>query len=361
MFSKLGSVSPSCGSGKVFGKHGAGAPVPRPSYFNEVVKKLRSIEHLQGLSEEDIEVRVEDLTDGEKLWAVHFSGIVLDPARENIEKNLDGVVEGEPNGRSHGAGLRIKLQCRKVRGGSQYGVQSFTSLLVKYYGPIHASILVGRAIVLEWGTCGLVIPTGKPLEPASESTPSSVSGSVASKASVATATNGGGPCLEQQPTTPEEDILHEFETTIAKKEQVDKLMAVIVKYNRNYFYHPILRNCQKFVADCLTALGRPIPRNLEGGLGNYVKEVKKGRKRKFDFESHADLDEYVGRFLESGKATLLESEYLLTQYFLFHVTSMTECGRPERWVCGMKDCQMPRLERSIDLKNTIAYRVFGST
>lgn len=358
MFSKFGSLSGSCGSGKAFGKHGAGAPTLRPSYFRDVTKKLKSVERLRGLSEEDIEGMVEDLTEEERLWSVYFSGMVLDPARELIERKLDGEKEDASQGVNDKSGVLIKLQCRKVRGGGQYGVQSFTSLLLKHCGPIHASILVGGVIVLEWETSGLVIPTGKTLPLASGSVRSAhASRSVASEVSVDT--EGSVPCPEQY-TTPEEEILQEFETTLAKKELVDKLVGVMIKYNRTYLYHPIFRNCQKFVADCLVALGRHIPPKLEGELGDYIKEVKKGQKRRMDFESHTDLDIYVGEVFESAKTSLLDKEYLLTQYFLFHVTSMTECEKLERWMCGVEGCRMPHLEQSVDLKSTVAYHMFLS-
>lgn len=357
MFSKFSSLSGSCGSGKAFGKHGAGAPAMRPSYFRDVTKKLRSVERLRSLSEEEVEGMVEELTEEERLWSVYFSGMVLDPAREHIERKLDGEEGNVSPGddKSHKAGVLIKLQCKKVCGSGQYGVQSFTSSLLKHYGPIHASVLVGGVIVLEWETSGLVIPTGKTLPLASESVRSAHAlESVASK--VSTGTEGSIP-LPEQHVTPEEEILQEFETTLAKKEVIDKLVGVIVKYNKSYLYHPIFRNCQKFVSDCLVALGRHIPPKLEGELGDYMKEVKKGRKRRMDFESHADLDMYVGGVLESAKTSLLEKEYLLTQYFLFHVTSMTECEKLERWMCRVEGCRMAHLEQSVDFKSTIAYRM----
>lgn len=362
MLKKFGSSSGSCGSGKLFGGHGAGAPTTRPSYFNDVLRKLRGVEQLQGLSEEEIEAMVGELTDMEQMWSVHFSGVVLDPARECIEKNL--VVKSEADGVNATpleGGLPtkfIKLLCRCVRDGSQYGVQSFSSLLLAHYGPIRASILVGGAVVLEWGASGLVIPSRKPLQPAVGSMQSAFR-SVACKVAV-NATDSPGPEQQITTTTPEEEILHEFETTLAKKEQVDKLIDVVVRYNKSYFYHPILRNCQKFAFDCLSALGQPIHPKLEGTLSDYLKEVKKGRKRKLNFESHVDLDAYVDRVLESGGTTVLESEYLLAQYFSFHVMSMTDSDKPERWTCGVTGCHMPDLEQSIDLKNTLAYHMFSS-
>ena len=353
MFSKFSSLSASCGSGKALGRQGDGAPATRPSYFQDVLAKLRSVERLKGLPEGDMERMVEELTEEEKMWSVYFSGVVLDPARDLIDKKLDGEIEAESqgvNGAPHGAGVSVKLQCRRVRGGGRYGIQSYTSLLLKHYGPIQVSLLVGGAIVLNWETSGVVIPSGKALPPAS----ALVSVRSAARSVAPINIEGSTP----HPTTPEEEILHEFEMTLARKELVDKLMGVVVKYNKAFLYHPVLRNCQKFVSDCLIALGRPIRSGLEGELGGYINEVKKGRKRRVDFESHADLDKYVEGALESPKTTSLEKEYLLAQYFLFHVTSMTGCENPDRWICEIKNCLMPHLEKTVDLKSTIAYHMF---
>lgn len=338
MFKSLRSSSGSCGSGKVIGRLNTEAPTIRPSYFNDVVKKLRNVD--QGISEEDLPGKVEELTEEGTLWSVYFSGIVLDPARDHIEKNLDGPGSTDA---PRGPGVPIKLRLTPVRGGGQYGVLSFTSMLLEHYGPIHASMVVGGAVVLEWGVFGLIIPTGVPIPPPEEVLRHPEAAEVAAA----------------NPERLEEMIVQEFETTLARKEHVDQLIKVVVRYNKNYLYHPIFRNCQKFVHDCLSALAYPIPPKLEGRLGDYIQAVKKGRRRNIDFGSHQDLDAYVGRVLESGGTTPLEAEYLLAQYFLFHVTSMTESARPERWTCAMRGCLMSRLENSVgELKDTIAYRMF---
>jgi hypothetical protein len=346
MFKKFSSLSGSCGSGKTGGKEArVGAPKPRPAYFGDVMKKLRSVERLKGMSEEEAEVMVKELTEEEILWSVYFSGVVLDPARQLIEEQLGEGESDVGSGRTAGGKVPVKYRFRKVQDGSQYGIQTFSSMLLKHYGPIHASMVVGGTVVLEWLTSGLVIPTGKALPPATSSVRYS---SVASNITTIST-----------PDTTEEV----FELTLVKKEFVDKLMNVIVKYNRNYYYHPIHRNCLKFVADCLFALGRTVPPIVQvvGKLGDYMTDIKQGKKRRLDFESHADLDTYIDdALLASPKTSPLEREYLLMQYFLFHVESMTECEDPDKWGCDVVGCRMPRLEQSVDLKNTIAYQKFGS-
>lgn len=342
--------SASCGSGKIFGRlSNARLPIARPSYIGEVLKKLRSIKDFQGLSDEELSRKAAELTESGNLWSVYFSGVVLDPARERIEKNLKGELEPEACAALHTANIHIKLQLKKPIRGIQYGVDTFMSLLLEQYGPLHALIVIDDLILLEWNTSGLVIPTGKAIIAGSAQ---AASGDLGSKSpgSIGTASN---PYAQPH----EEEILYEFEATSAKKEHIDKLIGVIVKYNRNYMYHPIFRGCQKFAVDVLSALNYPVHPKLEGNLGEYYNEVKKLNKRKLAFDSHSDLDAYVRQILESGGIAPLQAEYLLSQYFLFHVTSITEAEKSERWVCEVHGCLMSQLEHTIDLKSTIAYRM----
>lgn len=348
--------SGSCGSGKLFGKqHGAGAPTARPAYLKEVVKKLKTLPEFAELREDRLTERAEELTDPEKLWSVHLSGLVLDPARDRIGKTLSGEGGGEI---PHGVGIKLKFVPVRASGYYQYGTSPLTSLLLERYGPIRASILVAGAIVLEWNTSGLVIPVGVPI-PASESIrdSSKCSKSVASSSAASSNANA-----EVSVTaTAEEVISYEFESASAEKEKLYKLIDIVVRYNRNYLYHPIFRNCQKFAADCLVALGYPIHLKLVGKLGDYFTEVKKSRKRKIDYVSHADLDRHIGELLDSNAAVPEDAEYLLCQYFMFHVMSLTESDRLGRWVCEVPDCRKAQLELRVDLKTTVAFRMFRST
>ena len=343
-FGSSGSV----GSGKVFGRAAAGANAPskRASYVGDVIKKLKTLQDSQGLSEEALSERAAELTDPEKLWSVYFSGIALDPAREHIERKLE-AEEGATSDGAAAQGLPtaripVKLRMKPVQDAGQYGMLSYTSLLLKHYGPIHASVLVDDKIVLLWNTSGLVIPTGKPIEASSD--PDALPGT-------------------EEYCITEEELQCSFDSAVARKDILDKLIAVIVRYNKTYLYHSIFRSCQKFVADSVVALGYPVHPKLVGQLGDYFKEVKKTRKHKIGFETHAMLDDYVGRALESsGGGVVPDAEYLLSEYFQFHVTSMTESERPEKWVCEEKGgCCMSHLEQTVDLKQTVAYRMCRSS
>lgn len=348
--------SGSCGSGKLFGKareDGAGAPTARPAYVKEAVKKLKTMPGFADLGEDELTGRAEELTDPGKLWSVHLSGLVLDPARDRIGEALSG---DDGDGVPKAVGIKLQFVPVRASGYYQYGTSPLTSLLMEQYGPIRASILVGGgAVVLEWNTSGLVIPAGAPIPAPQSARDSSKCTSVSNSKSIASAASSGA---NPATSTAEEVISYEFESATAEKERLDKLIDIVVRYNRNYLYHPILRNCQKFAADCLVALGYPIHPKLAGRLGDYFAQVKKTRKRKIDFFAHEDLDKHIGEFVDSIPE---DAEYLLTQYFMFHVTSLTESDRLGRWVCEVPGCRKAQLELRVDLRTTVAYRMFGST
>lgn len=345
--------SKSCGSGKLYAKLSKEAPTIRPAYINGVIKRVRKIDG--SCTEEQLLARASELTNHNELWSIYFSGIVLDPARDRIGKALD---TGEGSGKLPAAKVPVKLQLKPISFAGTFGQrESLTSFLLENYGSLHASVLLDNEVVLEWNTAGLVIPTGKAI--------------IIPAQLPQTTAAAGGSINNEASQSAEEEISYEFEAVAAKKEFFDKIIKVIVRYNRHYSYHPIFRNCQKFVADLMQELAYPKHAKLEGRLGDYYTELKKlYHSKPAGFGSHAELNRYVKGYLKSDKVTPLKTEWLLSQYFLFHMTSMTESERPERWVCQEvdieegegpegQDCLMLQLERRLDLKTTVAYRVLS--
>lgn len=328
----------SCGSGKG-SELDQRTSYSMPSHLVSVLKKLDSMEEFHRLPKAQKLERAQELTDSTKLWRLYFSGVVLDPARDHIEAGIGvGIYPGEA---SSGARVPIKLLLQPIVGSGQYGLQGqVTSMLLRNYGSLHASLVVGDAVVLEWNTASLVIPTGKPIP--CTSAPDSSAENEAS----------GVP----YPVSFSNDILEqEFEATIAKKVHVDKIINVLVKYNKSNFFHPIIRNCQKFIADILNELDYPLHQKLVGNLIPYYEKLKKSQKKSKTFDTHAELDDAVRDCLQRDMPTAT-MEYLLVRYFLFHMTSLTDCERPERWSCEHRDCLMPRLEQRINLEDTLAYQ-----
>ena len=314
-----------------------------PSNLRIVLNKLGDLEEYCSLPHAQKLQKAQELTDSTKLWEIYFSGCVLDPARALIEAEL----EAAPNSREIHSRAKspIKLILKPIISSGQYGLQGqVTSLLLQNYGSLHASLLVGGAIVVEWGPSGVVIPSMKPISSTSASLPHS------------SARNGAGSAVSP-PLSPSDIIEHEFEATIYKKEHVDKIISIVIQYNKSYIFDPIKRNCQTFISDILNKLQYPQHPRLEGNLGPYYDELIRIQKRPRMFTTHRDLDEHVQGYLEREVQHTAALEYLLMLYFKFHMVSLIECERPERWVCPHYDCLMPRLEARIDAKATLAYRL----
>ncbi len=338
------SSSRSCGSGKIFNRFGGGAESTiLPSYIGEVISKLKKIPDYQNLTKDEFSLKASELTDSDKIWSIYFSAVVLDPVRESIKRKIEGETIASKSTKK----IPVRLRLESAQDLTQLVKNPLTSLLLKNLGPYQASIIVCNEVLLHWTVSSVIIPTGVPIPPpVSIAKPPGKSGTTSQVHQ------------EDEVATVEDEIEIEFEHSASLKEHLDKLIGVIVRYNKNYIYHPISRNGQKFLSDALQALNYPVSPQLEKQkLIEYYSELKK-KINKPIFESHAQLDEYVSQCLQSHGIKPLEMEHLIGQYFKFHVSSLSISNKPKRWVCEERGCQLSQLEQRIELKDTIAYRIF---
>ena len=310
----------------------------------------------------------QSLTDPVLLWSNYFSGM-LDNCVDAVEHNLE---EGELEFRSsleeeHGkkrmehrvssaCALPIKLILTPLHRGGR-AVKKFASLLEMQFGPLHASLRVGQ-VILEWNDSNLVTPYhcdhAERLVQVSLESYSKWTESVRQQHS------------DFKRTTEELDFSGEVEQIFViaskKKEMIDKLIEVVVKYNRYYFYNLIDRNCQHFVMDCLDALEVKFPKELNGGLRDYFNKLVKGRSPSIPkmFKTHAHLDDYVK---EQSLETMSQHdlEYLLALYFRFHLESKEKIKNDrkqyEEWVCPERFCHMDEVEMHVDQSTLLIHRI----
>ncbi len=334
----MSSIFGSCGSGinKKVGSNGnrsRGITMVSPT----VLKKVESAAEFASLSRTERNQKADELTSSAKIWDIHMSGAVLDPAKDEIEAGLGVVTTHSKDGKTTRGRVTVKVEMQPILNSGNYGLQGqVTSLLLRNYGSLHTSILVADAVLLEWNSSSLVIPSGKPIM-------------------VPPAATGAASAVDT--TTMCTIIEQEFEAVLAKKAYVDKIINIVVKYNKIFVFDPILRNCQKFVADVLTELKCKIPESLEGKLVPYYNQLKElqGKKCK-TLGTHEELDTYVQENIERP-LTVQAMEYLLVQYFRFHVTSLVSCDNPKRWYCEHPGCLMHRLEQRINMRETLAYQM----
>ena len=152
--------------------------------------------------------------------------------------------------------------------------------------------------------------------------------------------------------------------TSEKKQLIDALINVIIKYNKNYYYHLFSRNCQHFVIDALKALKVEQPTAFTGDLKGYFKALKKGRTPSIPekFETHGDLDKYVIQMQtdnDIARITQQDLEFLLALYFQFHLESKKLLGKDrtalEKWKCEEEECQIGEIERLITMESLLVH------
>ena len=168
----------------------------------------------------------------------------------------------------------------------------FASMLEMRFGPLHAALQV-EEVMLKWNDTSPVSPYLCDAEDRiMELDMQKHSKWVEYTAKHHPKIRKAAQCLDYS-----EHIELTYKVASEKKNLIDALIAVIIKYNKYYYYNLFDRNCQHFVLDALKALEVNIPKELPGGLREYYTALVKGRTPSVPskFKTHADLDKYVAR------------------------------------------------------------------
>lgn len=290
---------------------------------------------------------------------IHFSGIVHHPVADRVAEKIQEDSESEyvtsaekeaSEQRSiwrieDTAKLEVKLLLRKINTPMTRLARTAASLLQMAYGPLHTSLLINDEILLEWNTTSLVIPERY--------------GGVNQDYPIITSALQRETGISMMQYNPEEEIDLLFRATMNKVEMLNALIRVISRYNGQYFYNTMTRNCQTFVIDALKAMGCDDLPTFQGNLKGYFDDLKAGSCQP-RFDTHQELDLYItANVIDAPQERQLssqEKEYLLSQYFLYHINGLTEAENPNKWVCPVEDCQMGNLERHIDEEKMIMHR-----
>lgn len=231
---------------------------------------------------------------------------------------------------------------------------TWCNLLNIYYGPTHA-VLIVNDVKLEWNTGSLVIPDNYD--------PDEVD---CIKIFQTNVTQEARFCDEAQCIHPEiSDAIQQrdftrqvekvLEVTELRHQSLTRLLQVIIKYNTEYSYNVLTRNCQDFVKDAMKALGIEKPPILGDRLNQYLEEVRQGKTCGIpkDFKDHVELDQYITLLLNTDDIKSLsqgDAEYLQCMYFQFHLVKVRHLSskEAETWKCDEPDCKLPEVEKYID-------------
>ena len=145
------------------------------------------------------------------------------------------------------------------------------------------------------------------------------------------------------------DLLFEIGKSV--QSMIESVIQVMVSWNRYRYFHTFYTNGQLFVQNILTVLGIdgiPLPST---NLCDYIGRLRNDTTTQTSFRSHANLDSYTRERI--GELRTNEMEYLLTEYYRFHMASRVEAVHEGDWKCKEVDCQMKCLECTIDKKDLL--------
>ncbi len=140
-----------------------------------------------------------------------------------------------------------------------------------------------------------------------------------------------------------EDLTPYIQLSLSKILLIEKLVKVIIKYNKSYYYNSITRNCQTFVIDVLQSFGVWDNFRLGERLELYLKNLTKGRKEVY--KSHKSINDRVKYLVISGEledTTYDEARYLRSLYTVFHLEESTTSGATV--TCADPECLLKVLE-----------------
>lgn len=328
---------------------------PMKSCIPTVIEKLRKHPDYQDACDNRLREEAEYLVNPDRIMDHFFSSFTHDMVHaklvEKEEDNKSELVTSRDSQRSQSrveeaANFQVKLLLRYVDNDTSppMVIGKVATALQMEYGPLHALLLINNELLLEWNSSSLIVPQ----YPDPNHTYEAVTGPVLVSATVQDHLQ-----IQRHLSQPYEDYDEFeliFEATSKKMQLFHNLASVIAKYNSMYYYHAIFRNCQNFVLDALTAIGCKNKPEFGGKLKTYFTYLKTKGCVMVDFKTHEELDDYVRQNVDNLSPENME--YLLTQYFVFHMNSRSQLGLS----CNHTDCMMELLEAKIDHKQLIMNR-----
>ena len=239
--------------------------------------------------------------------------------------------------------IPVKLILRKLRHSRPPLAHKLSQLFRCDYGPLHSTLEVG-VVTIEWGNEGLVIPSMLP------KLPGEFEAHVHNQSQWQDQTRNMTRALGAAET--KRDYMEKFNvvfTSFSEKVQlIDRLVDVIISYNCEKTYNIFKCNCQHFTRDALSALGYKNTVQFTGKMNDYFEQLKRGKLTvPEEYSTHENLDDYVKKNLD--KLTLPDMEYLLCQYFKYHLPSMEQMGDRDLdfWTCSIATCQSEELDSRV--------------
>ena len=243
----------------------------------------------------------------------------------------------------------VKLILRDLQHTIPPFASSFAKMIQLEFGALHAALIIDN-VMLEWDDSGLILPTQVDQEWIFKTRLQGTFNKYASAMKPEIQDSARRMDFKKQ-------IELVFEVMKEKQEAIDKLVEVVIYYNTHYDYNVLTRNCQHFVMDAMKALGINKVPQFTGVFQEYFLELKSGKSSNVleKFETHAELDSHVDTVIKPG-LTQHDLEYLLCQYFMFHVGTCRDgqAGGIEdsEWRCREESCRMREIEMMLEREDS---------
>ena len=216
---------------------------------------------------------------------------------------------------------------------------SFAKMIQLEFGALHAALVIDD-VVIEWDDSSLILPSVEQKEWVFQATLCGDYNKVAEAMKPEMRDSAKKMNVPKQ-------IEQVFEATKEKQQAINQLIQLIIHYNQNHEYSVLTRNCQHFVLDAMKVLGVEKVPQFSGVFQSYFSELTRGKSKDIieRFDTHAALDEHVDTIIQPGLSQH-DLEYLLCQYFMFHVSSRKKSphGLNEDWKCEEESCRMNEIE-----------------
>lgn len=294
------------------------------SYFPQVIEKLRGHPSFQSSSEQQLAELVERVTKPHELASYFSLTQDLDTAEQKAE------VEA----------LEVQLVLRHLTHKVE-GPDDIQAILLQEYGPLQAYLVIGD-MVLEWDYNSVVVPWPCAKDAANSSANPAGMGDV-----------------------------RESELPSIRVEQLkSKVLELVSRYNRMYYYHVIKRNAHSFVCNILEEMNISDPPQMQSKLKDYLNTLERSASTSIpkQFDTHTELDQYVEEHGQQLLGKEVDMEFLIMHYFMSHMVSKMKHRDPKKWECTEPNCKMKVLEMSINQKKmllnkfrTVKYNIQEST
>ena len=329
-------------------------------YLGQVVQKLQKHPDYAKLPLLEVKQEARKLTDTKLLkgyFSAELQSVQMSVLQATGEDHAQGVCINEASA-EHSPGARattpvhsmasfpVKLHLTALPHDQVIQGNDYASMLEERYGPMHAALQVGHTMI-EWTSHSLVIPhRNVPREPLIKRDVTQYL-DIAAELRVKAKEYRGS---QRTSITGEIDLMFKISESIVSL--IEKVIQVIATWNRFKYFNPYIVNSKHFVQNVIAALGIKELPFLNPSLRNYVGQLKQNFKaatNDMSFGSHAELDNYVQQRI--GEMRTDEMEYLLTEYYRFHVASrealVHAANTDSEWNCDEPNCLMQRLESAI--------------